>query len=1605
MVAMGRWKRAHVPDVSLACALAFHALFGAVHEASHLAAAWWTGRLPDVANLTDSANVVAKAMLGRHVVVAANVSDGHVTFDIDLVRHAGWVASAMVAITVAIASCRYRDSSQIGKCKPRSNAAVEPRWSMSAAATIAAVVTALEAVSTDLLGIGVPSLAASGADPAGAAASSITLLCGNFGVILINAAWAGKKEALDILEKMVEITMMRGAQSGGVVTYASGPGGGKSPEGVNAPPQLKGIRTRVVNGKRTTLSELTRKKCEAHDGASRPNKEFVRAYSGHTRFATTSKASFEGTHPHQWCPPQPRRVYFVHSQRNPGATKRNVEHFITHNGDLDFFCVAGQWHELGKVQTWLEKVLEYPMPATVDSACIAGLVDLHRAAGCWGLAVRYAYQCGLSTAKGPDDANPQPTYKQYERCGMQFERALDGILEEDDSLTVRKVGSEKKWRRELTKLALDNLQRAGPDSYMNMPNDVEANALKELVAAAIAAFFDNDLMNTTKLVLGNSKGSFGLCITSSMDAHRQLCVAARGQTMSVAFYPESGLILYGSEQAAVKAALGKDAPEGGSFFGLTRQSSSRGGSKRGGLKYLGDNSGSTSSLEGSNRQTSDGGLRKTLVRRMNTEKRMELKGKVEAEKKLAIRLDLDDLGGEIVLLDWGEGGKDNVEISAPLEHLHRHEMMNGKVTVIVHEESLAQSDAPLTKRCVKLEDNEFVLQLPPTSKDPVAVDLSEIPKVIKAMNDDWHNNPKGTISLNRFTAWNLVKELKRRLRKREDGAVEYNSVDVMVTGCEVSLWLGEQFASDLQSAFPKMNIKAVSSNKVLGLFGQDFPIPLVGHPTMENVWDLTDTIVIIVSHSGGTFAPLACSNLMKAKTDKIFVVASEWDTQIGKQLRKLSAGVGKFDSRIFSTDCGVRPAEPCTISVVATQNLLTLIFEQICLVILSDKQLRHVTGATIKDSDLSQLERCNQDNLRALEGLVGYNAAGKALNPKGRGAKHAELRAVGVYWSKHVLEDVYAWVLSAIYIVGTVTAGYPLVTGVATVAGLSVWWAFYLTRFADALLYLFLPQICITMQRLWQGRPLLHRMTARTVVIGDCPWVAQSAEALLSKLFACSYSAAGIGVISGNPADHLVHRHTHRVVRGALMVCGRPDGRLSALTSLEATVCLSVNQASSIQSIGSTLESITIGHNPSTMPLTAKNIFLDRNRPLFLCEKLLTEKEGVHPEELKMSSGALLGAYSNLRLDSEEKQEEGLEEDVFALMAKFGFSSKDDESEMQKFREVFDSIDEDGGGSLDIEEFTLGFQKVNPDMTDEQCRKIFDEADVDGSGDVDFEEFVEICRMGAGDMLKMLGAQNRDASGVLKVPVSKEEYFGKSMRAEAPKSLKPFSLVDSQNMAMQLYESRIASTQRFVAMAVMFHELATRVQTFWPTWTFGYLGYRIDRTHSIMRIATTASPVSGAEVRDRINYLTIRTELSKALQLIRQFTTTWTQSKWMKRIMKAEHRGLKGVEGSGMAKFVDSGRIRRGSITDISDGDMGITKPLLPKEANGSAQPSLRTLAENPADLARLSGQLSERGRDRNPQGRLQPVTGASPAISPRVTFDGNTNGSESPRYGRRAMG
>ena len=293
-------------------------------------------------------------------------------------------------------------------------------------------------------------------------------------------------------------------------------------------------------------------------------------------------------------------------------------------------------------------------------------------------------------------------------------------------------------------------------------------------------------------------------------------------------------------------------------------------------------------------------------------------------------------------------------------------------------------------------------------------------------------------------------------------------------------------------------------------------------------------------------------------------------------MENVEAFVQLFSSRILSTEVGVRPAEPCSLSVVVTHQLLTNLFAYISVLVLSDMRYSHAAAATISEQDLQILDRCNRENLDALAEIVGTDNHGLPIKRKELVEK--ELREAGDLWAEHILENARAYIMSFVYIFTTVVSGFPLAHAIAHAAGMSKDsdWA-YLIHVIDAAVYFWLPQINITILRLFQGRNLLHRMVGRTVVIGDIPWVAQAAEAFLSKIFACSYSIAGVNVLSGNPADHFVHRHTHRVVRGSLVICGRPDGRLSALSTAEAAVCLSVNQASSIQSLGSTCESITIG--------------------------------------------------------------------------------------------------------------------------------------------------------------------------------------------------------------------------------------------------------------------------------------------------------------------------------------------------------------------------------------------------------------------------------------------
>lgn len=62
--------------------------------------------------------------------------------------------------------------------------------------------------------------------------------------------------------------------------------------------------------------------------------------------------------------------------------------------------------------------------------------------------------------------------------------------------------------------------------------------------------------------------------------------------------------------------------------------------------------------------------------------------------------------------------------------------------------------------------------------------------------------------------------------------------------------------------------------------------------------------------------------------------------------------------------------------------------------------------------------------------------------------------------------------------------------------------------------------------------------------------------------------------------------------------------------------------------------------------------------------------------------------------------------------------------------------------------------------------------------------------------------------------------------------------------------------------------MGRRVSNFFDNVSFGLLGYRMDRSHSIMRIATTASPISGAEIRDRAEILSSVKTVRHALNTI-----------------------------------------------------------------------------------------------------------------------------------------
>jgi hypothetical protein len=188
------------------------------------------------------------------------------------------------------------------------------------------------------------------------------------------------------------------------------------------------------------------------------------------------------------------------------------------------------------VQKWLVAVTGCLMPASVDSCAIAGVVDLLRTQGCFGLSARYAICFRLPSSTIEDDVKDFPSYSNFENIGIIFEEVLADML---NTMTFENISEDSHLRQQFASCVSRKLEERKIylientiGRYLN--ESEEGSSIFAFCLATINAFFDNDLFFTTKTFLNNAKGSFGLCVTSSLDAHRQICLASRGQTVSYA---------------------------------------------------------------------------------------------------------------------------------------------------------------------------------------------------------------------------------------------------------------------------------------------------------------------------------------------------------------------------------------------------------------------------------------------------------------------------------------------------------------------------------------------------------------------------------------------------------------------------------------------------------------------------------------------------------------------------------------------------------------------------------------------------------------------------------------------------------------------------------------------------------------------------------------------------------------------------------------------------------------------------------------------------------------------------------------------------------------
>ena len=1206
------------------------------------------------------------------------------------------------------------------------------------------------------------------------------LRCGNFGVFLAEAADAGL-DPVAILQRMAEVTMGRGGQSGGVATFLPTASG------------LASVRARVRPGRRQAMaplvaSALRRRLAWCRFTSRAPgagSHAAARVYLGHTRFATSSLPSVTESHPHQWTPPGAAQPVWRVSH---GVAVRSWERFslfVTHNGDFDFLRVAGRDWPQGDVGLWLERLLHAPAPARCDSAKVAGCMELFRAQGLWGASFRLAFQdvlaSGLPDAFDfhpvtPDAPNAAPTVAVLDglaaAAGAAFARFAAALPACADAESLPALFEEA--AREAALVECVTAALAAPDCAVEVGARLSPLRLRELAAVATAHFLRADLFYALKRFMGAAQGSFGLAVACSLDVDR-VALAALNQPMGLAFAPDQGLVLYASESNALAVPFEHPASAGGAAWRLDMDSV-------------------------------DGEVFEVRFAR------------AQPEPVDAVGADLEAAdGASSVRVSLSFRQSSDLDAFAPFPACG--------VRLRLHN---VRRDAPVSAaqfaaagRLVSLRRNPLILSdgaaragTARPGAGRVENDLRDTARVIDRLRATWQ-------LVNGKTADALFSLLRQRALEataasepaRRAGRLD---VDVLVTGVESSLWVAEQFASDLQSMFPHLRVVALSANKVIGVLGNARgAISTAGFSFCRLTAKLDNTVCIAMSHSGQTFPTLHATTILeRACPGRVFVVSGAVDTKMGAAVGQSMALGAPFSGRIFSTGAGWRAAEPATVSALAMHHLLTELLLHLARAFVQDAELARgglakPLGLRFQRQDVTDMYTVRDAFVTAaVPCLTGVDALGGEVRTHVRD----ELLAQGRQWGWNILESAVVWASCATYISLAVIFGVPFfrvllnfaIRSIDPGSHISYDWTrpdftapewnglnrlftalYYLAGVLDAGLFIFLPSILTCLLRAVQGRPVLARIKGRrTLVIADVPYVHQLLEMYVSKLFSLSFAVASVDVHGANGNDHFVHRFTHRVARGVMLAFGRPDGRMCSQTKVESWTLMALLQARTIANLGTGPEVLTLGHNPYKNALMDRAIVLPTHRPRMLCESVLSVTDHEPMARLAALSYAVdTGAAPELSGDVSHR-----------------FSAA------PGVQRVFDAPI---GAHLCCD------AAMNAEWTVARRR-----AAIASAAAAKYEENTVHSSSSA---LSVPGPAGRDAvlNGLDK-PV--------------------LELLESQAALEEFLENRFLSAERYLGFLVLFHAMAATVAAFPP------LRFDTSRSQSCLRVATTAAPISAADL-------------------------------------------------------------------------------------------------------------------------------------------------------------